>query len=155
MSWACERDAGWARLVAMEMESGGGLGETGETSGDLLGERVCAKGKMKARDRGFSWLGTSVSKKGTRADRVGVWGMQDDEVSMESCHNSNFLIPCQLGNGLIHLQARGSEQTPQGPGPAFGTPPPPYADGKLKSVIFQYIVTCCQHWAGRQGRSKK
>lgn len=152
MSWACERDAGWARLVAMEMESGGGLGETGETGGDSLGERVCAKGKMKARDRGLGWLGTSVSKKGTRADQVGVWGMQDDEVSMESCDNSNFLIPCQLGNGMIHLQARGSEQTPQGPGPAFGAPPsthpppprpPAYADGKLKSVIIQYIVTCC------------
>ena len=50
------------------MESGGGLGETGETGGDSLGERVCAKGKMKARDRGLGWLGTSVSKKGTRAD---------------------------------------------------------------------------------------
>lgn len=120
----------------MEMESGGGLGETGETSGDLLGERVCAKGKMKARDRGFSWLGTSVSKKGTRADRVGVWGMQDDEVSMESCHNSNFLIPCQLGNGLIHLQARGSEQTPQGPGPAFGTPPPTLCRWKAEVCYF-------------------
>lgn len=43
VSWACERDAGWARLVAMEMESGGGLGETGKTGGDSLGERVWEK----------------------------------------------------------------------------------------------------------------
>lgn len=98
MSWACERDAGWAGLVAMEVESGGGLGETGKTGGDSLGERVCTRGRMETSNRGFGWLGTSVSKKGTRADRVGVWGTKDDEVSMESCDSSNFLIPCQFGN---------------------------------------------------------
>ena len=37
--------------------------------------------------------------------------MKDDEVSMESCDNFNFLIPCQLGNRPIHLKACGSEQT--------------------------------------------
>lgn len=27
--WACERDDGWARVVAVEMEIGGGTGEMG------------------------------------------------------------------------------------------------------------------------------
>lgn len=58
------RDAGWAGLVAMEVESGGGLGETGKTGGDSLGERVCTRGRMEASNRGFGWLGTSVSKRG-------------------------------------------------------------------------------------------
>ena len=69
------------------------------------------EGRTKTSDRGFGWLGTSVSKKGTHAAWVGVWGMIDDEVGMESCDNSNFLIPCQLGNRPIHLKACGSEQT--------------------------------------------
>lgn len=54
-----------------------------------------------------------------------------------------ILIPCQFGNRTDPPPASVSlSRLPQGPWPAFATPrPPPYADGKLKAVFIQYIVT--------------
>lgn len=66
-------DAGWAGLVAMEVESGGGgLEKQVKLVGTRWGRGCAQEVGWRRVTEGFGWLGTSVSKKGTRADRVGV-----------------------------------------------------------------------------------